>query len=271
MALSDLVIQSQLIAPRQRKGVLRRPRLDATLSQVVEYPLTLVQAGTGYGKSTALATLIDTVDLLFWYTITEPDREPLLFLAHLVCALERGGEDLCEAVSQALGEVDGRVTPQVLTPLLNRLTVELRDDAVLVLDDYHLVADVPEIAGLVERLVDYAPPRLHIVISSRHTPPLDALTRWQVKGQLLSIGRPDLAFTAGEIDLLFREEYGYPLAAEQTEALARETEGWAIALQMVWQGLQSSGRACLLWNGGTPTGIVDNILTMSAFSSTIGS
>ena len=51
MALRDLVIQSQLIPPRQRKGVLRRPRLEARLEDVLDYPLTLVQAGTGYGKS----------------------------------------------------------------------------------------------------------------------------------------------------------------------------------------------------------------------------
>ena len=83
MALRDLVIRSQLIPPRQQKGVLRRPRLEKRLVAVLDHPLTLVQAGTGYGKSTTVATLADTVDPLFWYTITEPDRDPLLFLAHL--------------------------------------------------------------------------------------------------------------------------------------------------------------------------------------------
>jgi LuxR family maltose regulon positive regulatory protein len=241
MALRDLVIQSQLIAPRQQKGVLRRPRLETRLDDVLDYPLTLVQAGTGYGKSTTLATLADAVDPLFWYTITEPDRDPLLFLAHLVCAFERGESAWCEPVFHVLEEAGGRVTPEALTPLLNALTLELDDEAVLVLDDYHLVADVPKIATLVERLVDYIPPRLHVVIASRHTPPLEALTRWRAKGRLLNIGRADLAFTADEIELLFGHEYGYPLSPEQAQALASETEGWAIALQMVWQGLQSSG------------------------------
>ncbi len=241
MALRDLVIQSQLLPPRQRRGVLRRPRLEARLGAVLDYPLTLVQAGTGYGKSTALATLADAVDPLFWYTITEPDRDPLLFVAHLVCAFERRDPAWCEPVLRALEEAGGRVTPEALTLLLNTLTLELHDEAVLVLDDYHLVADVPEIAALVERLVDYIPPRLHVVLSSRHTPPLEALTRWRVKGRLLRIGRADLAFTAEEIEVLFGDEYGYPLSPEQAQALANETEGWVIALQMVWQGLQSSG------------------------------
>jgi ATP/maltotriose-dependent transcriptional regulator MalT/DNA-binding SARP family transcriptional activator len=214
--------------------------LEARLAEVLDYPLTLVQAGTGYGKSTALATLADSIDPLFWYTITEPDRDPPLFLAHLVCALERGDPTWCDPVLHALEESGGRVMPEALTPLLNALTAALDREAVLVLDDYHLVSDVPEIAGLVERLVDYIPPRLHVVLASRHTPPLEALNRWRVKGRLLSIGRADLAFTAEEIEVLFGDEYGYPLLPEQAQALADETEGWAIALQMVWQGLQSS-------------------------------
>ena len=86
MALRDLVIRSQLIPPQQRKGVLHRPRLASRLALAPDVPLTFVQAGTGCGKSTALATLAEDVERLFWYTITEPDSDPLLFLANLICA-----------------------------------------------------------------------------------------------------------------------------------------------------------------------------------------
>jgi LuxR family maltose regulon positive regulatory protein len=241
MALEDLVIRSQLFPPRQRGGLLRRPRLEARLEAVLDYPLTVVQAATGYGKSTALAALADLLPSLCWYTITEPDRDPLLFLAHLVCAFEPLVPTWTRPVLQALEERGGHVVPEALNPLINALTRDLEDEVVLVLDDYHLVADVREIAALVERLVDYLPPRLHVILSSRQMPPMAALTRWRVKGQVLWVGRDDLAFTAEEIEVLFGEEYGCPLSPEQAQALAGETEGWAIALQMVWQGLQRSG------------------------------
>jgi LuxR family maltose regulon positive regulatory protein len=245
MVLKDLVIRSQLLPPRQRKGVLRRPRLDARLLAVLDYPLTLVHAATGYGKSTALAALAGLLDWLAWYTITEPDRDPLLFLAHLICSFERLQPAWCEPALRLLEGSGGRVTPMVLTPLLNALTVELDGEAVLVLDDYHLVANVPEIATLVQRLVDLAPPQLHIVLSSRQVPPLTALTRWQVKGQVLAITRAELAFTAEEIEALFQQEYRHPITPQQAQALATETEGWAIALQMVWQSVQSGAAPSL--------------------------
>jgi len=132
------------------------------------------------------------------------------------------------------------VTKDALLPLLNQLTRELSGEAVLVLDDYHLVADVAEIAAIVEYLVDYSPPQLHIVLSGRQPPPLQALSRWRAKGQVLVLTRADLAFTVEEIETLFREQYQHPISREQAEALAAETEGWAIALQMVWQSLESN-------------------------------
>ena len=205
----------------------------------LDYPLTLVQAGTGYGKSTALAAMAHSVPGLFWYTITQPDRDPILFLAHLICAFERANPDWCQPSLSLLEHTGGRINPEALTPLLNALTQGLERDTVLVLDDYHWVSDVAEIASLVDRLLDYRPPRLHLVISSRERPHLAGLTRWQVKGQVLSIGHNDLAFTAAEIERLFAEQYRYPLRAEQVQALLAETEGWAIALQMIWQSLQS--------------------------------
>lgn len=65
MPLQDLVIRSQLIPPRQRRGVLRRPRLEAALAGVLDYPITVVHAATGYGKSTALAALAGMLHALY--------------------------------------------------------------------------------------------------------------------------------------------------------------------------------------------------------------
>lgn len=238
MSLQDLVIRSQLIPPRQRKGVLRRPRLEARLAAILDHPLTLVQAGTGYGKSTALASLAGSVERLYWYSIAEPDRDPMLFLVNLLCAMGCGPGEPGEAALDALEAPGGRIGREALTPLLNALTRSLDRDVVLVLDDYHLVAGAPDIASLVEQLVDYAPANLHVVIASRSMPALAALPRWRAKGQVLMLGQADLAFTAGEIETLFREQYDFPLSARHAEALAAETEGWAIVLPMVWQSLQ---------------------------------
>ncbi len=245
MVLKDLVIRSQLIPPRQRKGILRRARVQACLAGALDYPLTLVLAGTGYGKSTALADLSDLGVPLYWYTISEPHRDPLLFLLHLVSAFSQSGEDLEEGSLRFLEENNARAVPAALTPLLNALTIALDRDALLVIDDYHLVQAVPEIDALMRHFIHYSPPSLHIVIASRQLPELLDLTPMRIKGQLVTITHADLAFTAAEIETLFRDQYGLPITAAQAERLAEETEGWALAVQMIWQSLQRSQAARL--------------------------
>lgn len=240
MAIRDLVIQSQLIPPQAgRKGLLPRPRLLERLGSVTNYPLVLVQAGTGYGKSTLLAELAGQVQNFFWYTITEPDRDPLVFLAHLLSAFNLGGAHLGDNALRTLEESGGRVSTAILTPLINALTIGLDGPAVLVLDDYHLVMDVPEIIALVERLVDYRPPNFSLILATRQIPSTAAMKRWRVKAQVLPISSGDLAFTVAEIQTLFTDLYHIPMQREQAERLKAETDGWAIALQMVWQSLQS--------------------------------
>ena len=213
MSIRDMVITSQLLPPDRRRGVLNRRRLAEKLGRALDTPLTLVLAGTGYGKSTALAGLTGSMAEVYWYTVSESERDPLLFLAHLLAAFEQGSQPWGKPFLERLEQSGGKAVPGALTFLLNTLTAGLTRDVVLVLDDYHLVADVPEVAALVERLVDYRPPRLHIVLSGRQVPAWPALTRWRVKGQVLTIDRTDLAFSESEIAALFQEQYGVPLSA----------------------------------------------------------
>ena len=58
----------------------------------------------------------------------------------------------------------------MLTLLLNDL-VTLADDAILVLDDYHVI-DAPAIHQAMSLLLDHLPPRVHLVIATRTEPPL---------------------------------------------------------------------------------------------------
>jgi ATP/maltotriose-dependent transcriptional regulator MalT len=57
MRREDLLLRTKLSPPEQHRRVLPRPALLAQLREAFEYRLTVVQAGTGYSKTTALAAL----------------------------------------------------------------------------------------------------------------------------------------------------------------------------------------------------------------------
>ena len=51
------ILRTKLLPPQPHRRSLARPRLTASLLAALDYLLTVVQAGPGYGKSTALAAL----------------------------------------------------------------------------------------------------------------------------------------------------------------------------------------------------------------------
>ena len=237
---SQIVIRTKLTPPRPQRHTLQRPRLTARLAEALHYRLTLVHAGTGYGKSTALAALAQGAQPTIWYSIAEPDGDPSVFMAHLIHACQRTLPELSDAPLAAL---EGSSPPSawhvVVDALVNALDEVLAGPALLILDDYHLVSDALPIATLVDRLVGYAPPDLHVILSGRYPPRLPNLVNWRARGKLLEIDHRDLAFTPPEVATLFQEQFEHPLRPAEVTSLASQTEGWAIALQLIWQGLRS--------------------------------
>lgn len=231
-----MIIHSKLMPPRPHRGVLKRDRLHTLLNGTVGSPLTLIHAGTGFGKTTELLELSSLYPRVFWYQVTEPDRDPMLFLAHLISACTPSAEDHLQRL-----ENNGHIAAaSVLTSILNQLTLDLEEEALLVMDDYHLVSDVTDINHWFEQLIENRPPHLHIAIACRKIPETPAFIRWRVKGVLLIIDQSDLSFTNDEIKDLFTSQYGYLISSEQAQNIFSYTDGWIIALQMIWQRLQAS-------------------------------
>ncbi len=231
-----MVIKSKLIPPQPHRDLFHRARLQEKFRISLNYPLTIVHAGTGFGKTTALLELSGLYSQVYWYDITEPDRDPALFLAHLLSAFLPGAAPLLERLETGgISEF-----PTILTALINQLTLDLEEDALLVLDDYHLVSDVHEISRWVEQLIENHPPHLRVAMASRKIPESAAFVRWRVKGLSMIIEQSDLAFTETEIASLFSDQFGFTLDAQQAHSMFAYTDGWIIALQMIWQRLQTS-------------------------------
>ncbi|MBM4465994.1 MAG: hypothetical protein FJ014_10665, partial [Chloroflexi bacterium] len=76
MLHEEAILRTKLHPPRPPRHTLVRPRVDALLRQAFDHRLTIVQASTGYGKSTALANLAAWNVPLFWYTASEGDADP---------------------------------------------------------------------------------------------------------------------------------------------------------------------------------------------------
>ena len=245
------VLDTKIIPPRANRRTMARARLVEKLTESLDYRLTILQAPVGYGKTTALAALAEriapTSARVAWYTITEDDTDPERFLAHVIAAFRRALPNLAESAAVALDQAARAAADhdwrRVIDTLINAITQANTGDLPLVLieEDYHLISRTRAVTELQERLVNYMPDFLHVIVSVRHQLDDPALTAWRARGQVLDIGPADLTFSTEDIKTLFADVLGTPLSEADARFIAEKTEGFPMALQSVWQALRAGG------------------------------
>jgi DNA-binding SARP family transcriptional activator len=220
------VVRARLRPPASR--ALPRERLDRVLAGVWHHRATLVTGPAGSGKSTLLAQFAASCDApVAWYRAEGADA-PVDVLAHLACAFAHA----LDAEAADWTTVEDAASALEAWP---------GERGLLVVDDLHTLAGT-EADGVLERIVDYSPPWLHVVAASRRVP-LWNLPRMRVSGQLLEVGPDDLRFRTWEVERLFWDFYGDRLPPEDVAQLARDTDGWAAALQLLHLAIRDKPQA----------------------------
>ncbi|HEU0293679.1 MAG TPA: BTAD domain-containing putative transcriptional regulator [Anaerolineales bacterium] len=237
------VLRTKIIPPPRGLRTLARPRVSQILKQAFDYRLTILQAGAGYGKSTALAELAGETQPVVWYQVSDEDNDPLVFLLHVCHAIQKALPGITDLPIAFLESWEGGQGPLpwrgILDQIINALSNHLVVPALLILDDAHHVTDTGEVPHLLDRLIGLAPANFHVLLSGRPTLTLPNLSRWRAKGEVLFLDQFALTFTTEEITALFVTHYNVELTTEEAEALLSYTEGWAIALQLIWQNLRA--------------------------------
>jgi ATP/maltotriose-dependent transcriptional regulator MalT/DNA-binding SARP family transcriptional activator len=213
------------------------------LNEASQYRLTVLQENAGCGKSTALVSFIDQAQNTIWYQVTDDDTNLPLFLMYLLKATEYAIPgiqnlpiSLLENWEVARGPLPSKL---IINQLLNSIGSATSDPVFLVLDDIHLIQDSTAIAHVLDHLISLAPSNIHFLLSSRHPVSFPNMFRWASRGEILLLDQNLLAFTPEEVASLYTENYDFDLLPDEIEALTNTTEGWALALQLIWQGLKS--------------------------------
>src|SRR6185503_3849647 len=119
---------------------------------------------------------------------------------------------------------------------VNEVSEQLEEKTIVVLDDYHHVDSSAPIASAIDRLAQYMPDVLHLIITSRSMPNLSVM-RLRSKGLIGVLSRQDLLFTQAEVEQLFAEIFGRPLPPDLINQFHEKTDGWVTALQLIQQSL----------------------------------
>jgi LuxR family maltose regulon positive regulatory protein len=224
------LIQSKLEPPVPRQRVSRSELLE--LCAGPPRKLTLIRAPAGWGKSTLLAdwhALESETRPFAWVALDSGDRDPVRFWTYVIHALRTLDPSAGESSLPMLRAPRVGVVDDVLPALCNELTA-LPHPVVLVLEDYHLVAN-PEIDEGLSFFLDHLPQTVVLALSSRSEPALP-LARLRARGELVEIDAQQLRFSDEEADLFLNDLHGLGLEREDVVRLRELTEGWAAGLYL---------------------------------------
>lgn len=241
--VTAVIVDSRHEPPRLARGAIERARLLARLAGARHAACVVVQGPAGCGKTTLAlqwrAQALGYGHDVAWLTVAPgDDTEPLL--DNLFASLDRVDPAIArEAAFLYNRDGDSRAAEPMAIALLHGLARHPRD-IVLLVDDYHLVADA-RVHHLVQMLLDLAPPHVHVALLTRTAPPL-SLARLRDQGALLELDYRDLRFNFSEAEALLRAQHA-GLAKRDARILYDLTDGWVAGLRLVSMTLRRDGGA----------------------------
>ena len=219
--------RTKLRPPRLANDLISRPRLLERLDRLAT--LALIVAPAGYGKTTLVSMWLAGVEYpSAWVSLDEEDNDPFLFLGGVVAAIRTLYADFGGGILERLASLHGPPSADLMATVINELNA-LEREFVLVLDDYHVVHD-PTIHQMLIQLLTHPPRALHLVIATRHDPPLPWHLR--ARGYLCEIRARDLSFTQAEAAEFLAKASERPVTPEAAKTLADQAEGWVTSLRL---------------------------------------
>jgi ATP/maltotriose-dependent transcriptional regulator MalT/two-component SAPR family response regulator len=223
------MIESNLRLPKRNPKTLRRARLLDQLHSNAHRKLTFVCAPAGYGKTTLLVDFAEDVDgEIFWYRITQQDISLAAFFEHISKSIQVKNPQIGESLSDVFQS--GGQSPRFLAmALVSAIEEFVGQYSFLLIDDYHMVSDIPEIVEFLDHLLEFLPDQLRIVIGSRSVYGIPTASLY-IQEQLAVIGASELAFRPDELQDLCSQYYQINLTERQTKRIIEESEGWIVAI-----------------------------------------
>jgi LuxR family maltose regulon positive regulatory protein len=224
------VRRAKLRPPRPGAGLVARPRLTARLDECVRFPLTLVAAPAGFGKTTLLAEwAANHPRPVAWLTLDANDRQLARCVSHVAAAINSLVPGIADPVLN-LPRRPHQVAASDVGEALADALLDLPHDIVLIVDDYQFAAsgDVERFLGEVLRI---PPPSFHLLLATRSDPALP-LARMRLRGHVSELRASDLRFTDEEARQLLVGA-GHPDASlEAVAALQDQVGGWIAGLRL---------------------------------------
>ncbi len=132
----------------KKNKILKRERINRALKSMLDYPLTIVEAPIGYGKTTAVREFLAAMNLpVIWTSFFSENDTPEAFWDRLAAGV--GSLDPAAGIRlKSLGIPFNESQATTIISIMSDL--EYSADTTLVIDDFHLAKSM-RVTGLFRR------------------------------------------------------------------------------------------------------------------------
>lgn len=208
--------------------------LKDELEKIFDYPITLVEAPIGYGKTTAVREhLKDYRENVLWQNIYSDNQYD--FWRSFSHSFKKFGENY-ESRLLAFGFPDSANSFHKLLEVVEEIVKD--KNLVIVLDDFHLI-DTPKMSNLLLFLISNEITNLNIILISRFCVNLkrDELS---IKGYLKYINKENFKFGPKDI-MKYCKSNGINILEREIDKFYNFTEGWISAIYLMLLNYKKTG------------------------------
>ena len=213
-----------------------RPRLNSLFMEAVKYPLVLVYAGAGYGKTSAVHDFAGEYKAATtWIQLSERDNVGARFWENLAHSLTQINIPMAKAIGK-LGFPDTRDKLNQYMSLLEEYVKPIR--RIVVFDDFHFIEDPSVIRFIEECMILKMPPGTSVFLVSRSIPAVN-IAGLVSRDQMFSISENDLRFSESEVVQYFGS-LDMTLKPDNLREIMQDTGGWAFAINIIAHSYQKA-------------------------------
>lgn len=216
----------------------KRRRIEDILADMINRPLGIIAAPSGYGKTTVVRTFFANhpTYLYLWLSLGHEEVDEV-WVWNRLC-------DVCREVSEALSEQMRELglpwSAQEMDYFTRLLRKYLKGPLFFVLDDYQECCRSETLNRLIMYLIYQNIPHFHLMLIGRLYPdiPYEEL---YLKQACVLIDQRELELTKEETKEIFCLN-GVELSAEELEKMEEYTDGWIAAVYLLLIDYKKQGR-----------------------------
>lgn len=218
-----------------RERVFRIERIEKILDNIFKYPLTIVSAPMGYGKTTAVRTYLNNKSDIqhSWVSFATSGGNEELFWNKIIHSLG----DINPEIEIQLNRLSFPLDAKQLYTFIQSIKEIIKNKVtVLVIDDYHIIENDKNIGNMLELVIQEDIPKLYVVLISRMRPKFNHINLVS-KGLCYYIGKNALTLTFDEIKDYFKF-MNFKVDEDDLQKIYQYTNGWVSAVYLMLLGVK---------------------------------